>query len=249
VAAEPATPAPASNEDAGSERIVVPESTRAVLASADRSAEDKALDESRRPGELLTYFGIQPGMRVGEIAAGGGYTAELLARTVGDEGKVYAVNSQFLLDRFAQKPWTERLEKPILSNIVRLDRNFDEPFPPEVTGLDVVFCILFYHDLFWMNVDRNKTNRAVFRALKPGGTYAVIDHSSRPGAGASEVESLHRIEERIVREEIESAGFELAGSADFLRNSNDSRDWNPSPRAAGARRGQSDRFVLKFVKP
>jgi len=92
-------------------------------------------------------------------------------------------------------------------------------------------------------------NRAVFAALKPGGTYTIVDHSSWPGRGTDEAETLHRIDEKVVRSEVERAGFELADQAFFLRNADDTRDWNASPRAAGDRRGTSDRFVLKFVKP
>src|SRR5688500_15269478 len=60
---------------------------RSAVDAADRSPEDKALDAGRKPAELLSFFGIAPGMRVAEIAAGGGYTAELLARVVGPSGK------------------------------------------------------------------------------------------------------------------------------------------------------------------
>jgi predicted methyltransferase len=63
------------------------------------------------------------------------------------------------------------------------------------------------------------------------------------------VRTFHRIEESVVREEIEAAGFQLAAEASFLRNPADTRDWNDAPSAAGARRGTSDRFVLRFVKP
>jgi len=48
---------------------------------------------------------------------------------------------------------------------------------------------------------------------------------------------------------VEAAGFRLAAEGDFLRNPDDARDWSASPRNAGERRGTSDRFVLKFVKP
>jgi predicted methyltransferase len=188
-------------------------------------------------------------MNVAELGAGGGYTAELLARTVGTTGKVYAQNSQFLLDRFAEKPWSDRLAKPVMKNVVRLDRPFDDPFPPEVEDLDAVLIVLFYHDTFWQKVDRERMNQAVLRALKPGGVYGIIDHSAAAGHGAADVETLHRVEEKTLREEVEKAGFELAASADLLRNPDDPRDWNASPRVAGERRGSSDRFVLKFVKP
>jgi predicted methyltransferase len=92
-------------------------------------------------------------------------------------------------------------------------------------------------------------NRAVFQALRPGGVYVIVDHSARPGAGVSVAQTLHRIEESVVKSEVEAAGFTLAASADFLREPGDARDWNASPREAAERRGTSDRFVLKFVKP
>jgi predicted methyltransferase len=136
-----------------------------------------------------------------------------------------------------------------MRNVVRLDRPFDDPFPPDVRDLDQVWIVLFYHDTVWMGVDRDRMNRRVFEALRPGGVYAIIDHSGRPGTGTGEAESLHRIEESVVRAEVKRAGFRIDASTDVLRNPNDPRDWNPSPRAAGDRRGTSDRFVLRFVKP
>lgn len=226
-----------------------PPFVRAAVEAQDREAADRALDVQRKPEALLTFAGVQPGMRVAELAAGGGYTAELLARVVGDRGQVYAQNSPEILKRFAEVPWKARLQKPAMANVVRLDREFDDPFPADVKDLDAVTLVLFYHDTVWFGTDRGAMNRAVFRALKPGGTYLVVDHSARHGAGVSEAESRHRIEEQTVVQEVESAGFELVGTADFLRNPKDARDWNASPRAAGERRGESDRFVLKFIKP
>jgi len=219
-----------------------------LIATKDRSSEDRHLDVQRKPAKMLAFYGIEPGMKVAEIAAGGGYTAEVLARVVGPEGVVYGVNSKWLLERFAEGPWSERLGKPLMKNVVRVDREFDDPLPPEAKNLDAVFIVLFYHDTVWMKTDRKKMNAAIHRALEPGGIYAVIDHRARDGRGLEDVQSLHRIEEKIVREEIEAAGFALAGEADFLSEPNDPRDWNASPVAAGDKRGTSDRFVLKFVK-
>ena len=245
-AAEPAASGP---PPAASDAAVCAAACAAAVAAPDRSQADRDLDVGRRPAETLAFFGIAPGMNVAELGAGGGYTAELLARAVGPTGKVYAQNSQFLLDRFAQQPWTERLTKPVMVNVVRLDRPFDDPFPPEVHDLDAVLIVLFYHDTYWQKVDRAKMNAAVLRALKPGGVYGIVDHSARAGTGAADVETLHRIEEATLRADVEQAGFRFAGSADFLRNPGDTRDWNDSPRSAGDKRGTSDRFVLKFVKP
>ena len=154
-----------------------------------------------------------------------------------------------ILDRFAEKPWSDRLSKPVMRNVVRVDRDFDRPLPPEARDLDVVVIVLFYHDTVWMGVDRAKMNRAVFDALRPGGRYVVVDHSAPAGTGVEDVKTLHRIDEDVVRNEVQAAGFRLADHADFLRNADDPRDWNASPSASGAKRGTSDRFVLAFVKP
>ena len=226
-----------------------PASYAAVVGAPDRTPEDRALDMGRRPAELLAFAGIEPGMRVAELGAGGGYTTELLARAVGPTGTVYAQNSRFILERFAEKPWSTRLARPVMRNVVRVDRDFDDPLPPDARNLDAVVIVLFYHDLFWFGTDRTRMNRAIYDHLRPGGLYVLVDHSGRPGSGASEVQTLHRIEEHVVRDEVERAGFRLVRSADFLRNPADTRDWNDSPRAAGERRGTSDRFVLAFVKP
>ena len=223
--------------------------SKAIVAASDRSEADRALDAGRHPAEMLAFFGIRPGMRVAEIGAGGGYTTELLARAVGPTGRVYGQNSKFVLERFAQKPWTERLAKPVNAVVTRVDREFDDPLPPEAKDLDAVINVLIYHDTVWFETDRAKMNAAIFKALRSGGIYGVIDHSARAGAGISEVKTLHRIEESTVVKEIEQAGFKLDGSADFMRNPSDARDWNDSPSAAGDKRGTSDRFVLKFKKP
>lgn len=220
----------------------------AAVLAADRSADDRTLDAQRKPIELLTFFGIAPGQRVAELGAGGGYTTELLARIVGPSGKVYGQNSKFVLERFAQAPWTARLEKPIMQNTVRLDTPFDAPFPEDVKNLDAVLMIIFYHDTVWQKVDRARMNQAIHAALKPGGVYGIVDHSAADGTGLSVTETLHRIDEKSVVEEVTRAGFDLERTADFLKNANDTRDWNPSPKKAGERRGMSDRFVLRFMK-
>jgi len=198
---------------------------------------------------MLTFFEVAPGQRVAELAAGGGYTAELLVRVVGPTGLVYGQNSPFLLQRFAEKPWSERLSLPQMQGVVRVDRDFEAPLPPEAKDLDAVLFILFYHDTVWMKTDRAKMNASIFRALRPGGVFGLVDHSARAGTGLDDVESLHRIEKSIVIHEVQEAGFLLEAEGDFLQNPSDTRDWSASPRTVGERRGTSDRFVLRFRKP
>lgn len=231
------------------EKVTASAEAKAIVAAADRDEEDRKLDAGRKPAEMLTFYGVKPGMKVADLAAGGGYTTEILARAVGPSGVVYSQNNKMVVEKFAGEPWNARLAKPVNKNVVKVVREFDDPLPPEAKDVDAVFIVLTYHDLYWFGADRAKMNAAVMRALKPGGVYAIIDHSGRPGTGATEVQTVHRIEEKELVGDVTKAGFRLARAADFLRNPNDTRDWNPAPMAAGPRRGSSDRFVLAFVKP
>jgi predicted methyltransferase len=250
-------PAPTNPSDPATKAATTAKSDpKSIVDAPDRDPEDKALDAGRKPAEMLSFFGIKPGMKVAEIGAASGYTTELLARAVGPDGIVYGQNSTWVLEKFAEKPWAARLAKPVNKNVVKLTREFDDPFPPEAKDLDAVFCVLLYHDMFWLKgggpggtVDRAKLNAAVFKALKPGGVYAIVDHAGKPGTGSTEVQTIHRIEEKTLRDEIEKAGFKLAAEGDFLRNPKDPKDWNTAPFAAAEKRGTSDRFVLKYVKP
>ena len=228
--------------------VPVPAPIQALVDAKDRTDADRQLDAGRHPGELLAFLGLTPGMRVAELAAGAGYTTELLARAVGPTGRVWAQNNAMFL-KFIDKPWAERLARPAMKNVVRSDRELDAPLPPDAKSLDAVVIVLFYHDSIWMGADRDKMNKAVFDALKHGGQYVVVDHSALEGHGKSDVKTFHRIDELSVIRDVERAGFMHAAAADFLRNPADTRDWSDSPSDAGEKRGTSDRFVAKFVKP
>jgi predicted methyltransferase len=234
----------------------------AIVAAPDRSAADRSNDTRRKPAELLAFIGVRPGMKALDLSAARGYTSELLARAVGPTGTVYAQNAPRLSSRLppaqpegraappppsppgAAPTLAERAQR--FANIVPVQRVFEEPAPPEVAdgGLDLVTIMFNYHDLGHMGVDRARMNRAVFRALKPGGLYVIADHAGRPGTGISESGTLHRVEEDFVKREVEAAGFRLAAEGQFLRNPADPRDRNtPEPPMP------KDEFVLKFVKP
>ncbi len=243
-------PAAPESDRAARERQDPPSSSlRQVVLAEDRSEADRRLDAGRQPVKMLEFFGIEPGMRVAELAAGGGYTTELLARAVGPQGIVYGQNTPFILERFAEEPWSERLNKPVMNNVVRIDSELEDPFPSELANLDAVLMILFYHDTVWFGTDRQAMIRAVYDVLKPGGIFGIVDHSAREGDGVSQAKNLHRIEEKVVVLEVEAAGFNLEKRGSFLKNPDDPRDWDASPSAAGERRGTSDRFVLLFRKP
>ena len=186
-----------------------------IVASADRSDADRKNDVRRKP-------------------------VELLARAVAPGGRVYAQTP-----RPPSPALAARLQKPVAADVTSVVRPFESAPPPEAAGtLDLVTLMFNYHDMGHLGVDRARLNAAVFAALKPGGSYVIADHSGRAGTGISESGTLHRVEEALVRREVEAAGFRLVAEGTFLRNPNDPRDREepdpPQPK---------DEFVLRFVKP
>lgn len=217
---------------------------RAIVASPDRSEADRQTDQRRHPDLLLAFAGVRPGMRALDVGAGAGYSTELLARVVGPRGVVYAQDSPAVVGRPVNERFDERAKKPEMKNVVRVLRDFDNPVPPEARDLDLITFFFAYHDTAFMGVGRAKMNRRLFEALRPGGVLIIADHSAQTGAGVSVARSLHRIEESVLKQEIEAAGFRLAAEADFLRHPEDPRDaivFRPKVPV--------DEFVLKFVRP
>ena len=245
-AAAPA-PAPAAGDaPAGSSGAPPAEAAtpQAVVAAPDRTDDDRQTDARRHPAELLAFLGVKPGERVADLGAGSGYTTELLARAVGPSGVVYAQNDRQTREKFVSESWPKRLARDAMRSVVRLDREFDAPLSPEAQDLELVTLLFSYHDVIARGIDRTKLNGAVFQALRPGGLYVVADHQAPPGSGIAAASSLHRIEEKLVRQEIEAAGFRFVESADFLK---DPSDDGTAP--SFSREFRTDRFILKFRRP
>lgn len=212
-----------------------------------RPASDRESDASRRPAQVMAFYGVKPGMQVADLWAGGGYMTELLARIVGPSGKVYSQNTEFP-DKFKKDEaiWKGRLQEPGMGNVVEVTKPFDAPdlLPVALGSLDAVFINLNYHDLFDVGADPDKFNAAVLKALKPGGVYGIVDNSAQAGSGTRDTDTLHRIDEEFVIKQVEKDGFRLVATSDVLRNAKDPRTepfWKINH--------TQDRFILKFVKP
>lgn len=215
----------------------------AIVAAADRSEADRQTDTRRKPAQLLAFARLKTGMKVLDMGAGGGYSTELIARTVGPTGKVFAQDSTTPHER-AKANFDARQGKPVMKDVVRLARAFDDPLPAGEGGFDLITFLFYYHDTTYMQVNRAQMNKRLWEALKPGGLLLVADHSAKAGDGTGVGKSLHRIEESALKAEIEAAGFKLVASGDFMRNPNDPRDkpvFRPEQPV--------DEFVLLFEKP
>jgi predicted methyltransferase len=215
----------------------------ALIAAPDRSDADRQADKRRDPLPLLAFAGLRPGMKVLDMGAGAGYSTELDARAVAPTGIVYAQNPPDFGER-AKAAFTARLATPAMKNCVSLLRPFDDPLPADVHDLDAITFLFFYHDTTYMNVDRAQMDRKLFDALKPGGVLVIADHAAKAGAEITVGKSLHRIDENVLRGELEAAGFKFVTKGDFWHHPDDTRDFSSIRPPSSV-----DEFVLKFQKP
>jgi len=222
--------------------------SRAAVATAvadpARPAADRERDAARKPSEILAFARLAPGQRVADMLPGGGYFTRMFARAVGDSGRVIAFLPTEAPAQYVTAIRTVSDDDAAYANIDLLQ----QPSPTFRPGepVDLVFTAQNYHDLHAFGSDVAAFNRAIFAALRPGGLYVVIDHAAADGTGVTQADTLHRIEQSVVRREIEAAGFVLDGESPALRNPADPRTatvFDPSIR------GRTDQFALRFRKP
>lgn len=235
--------APAAISAAASSQL----SNAIVRAVSDpaRPADHRKADGQRKPAETLAFSGVGPGMTVGEFYPGGGYFTRMLSDVVGPKGHVYGIEN----DR-----WKGAVEanKALLAEgrwkNVSMDvqpfgtANFPRP-------LDLAWVTQNYHDMRiakYGKVDTVTFDRAVYKALKPGGIFFILDHQGAPTLSDADIERVHRINRDIVVKEVTSVGFKLAAEGKFLRRPADDHTKSIFDPAI---RGHTDQYALKFVKP
>jgi len=206
----------------------------AAVADAGRPDNDKSVDALRKPAETVDFAGVKPGDKVAELAPGAGYFTRIIAKTVGDGGKVYT---------YAGRP-TVPANPPVAANVIPVaGTNADFAVPEPV---DVVWTSRNYHDFQNAMPDMSAYNKKVFAALKPGGTYFILDHAAAADAPDNVTSTMHRSKESTVRAQVEAAGFRFVASSDILRNTADNRSERVQEQDV---RGKTDQYLLKFVKP
>jgi len=220
----------------------IPDYVAKAVADPAR-AEDAKNDDRRKAAELVAFSGAKPGDRVLELIPGGGYFTRVFSKVVGAQGRVYAVWPKEY-DESADKVKAIAAQYGNVDLLVQPAAKLTTPQP-----VDVVFTSQNYHDYpdkFMGPTDPKILNAAVFAALKPGGFYIIVDHSAEAGSGLRDTDTLHRIDEAAVKQQVLAAGFEYVGETDVLRNRADDRKTNVFDKAI---RGRTDQFVYKFRKP
>ena len=225
----------------------VPGAVKSAVADKGRPEADTSRDANRKPAEVVAFAGLKAGDKVADISPGGGYFTRIFSKVVGAKGKVYAVLPASTL---ATRPEAGDGMKALAAdaqygNIVFHASDFDKFTAPE--ALDVAWTSDNYHD--FNNRGEGYTlamDKAVFAALKPGGTFIVIDHAAEKGSGGRDTKTLHRVDPDLVKAEAQAAGFTLEAESNVLANPADDHKVGVTD---GGVRGKTDQFVVKFKKP
>ena len=215
----------------------------AAVANPARPAADTTRDAARKPGEVLAFSHVKPGDKVLELIPSAGYFSRLFSGAVGPNGRVYAASPNFNPE--TGKPVTVKPVDPAFPNVVPIlfTRALSVPEP-----VDMIFTAQNYHDfhLTRLSLDVPALNKGLYAALKPGGLLVIEDHGAVAGTDLTVPDKLHRIDEDIVKKEVEAAGFVFEGESDVLRNPADPRTANVFTPDI---RGHTDQFLLRFRKP
>ena len=221
----------------------VPPAIAAAVADAARPDTDKARDATRKPGEVLAFAGVKPGMVVAELGSGGGYYTRLLAKAVGPTGKVYAIATTGQAARPGGLNGLNALAAAY-PNIKVVTADYATMMLPEKA--DLFWTTENYHDFHnGPTADIAALDKAVFNNLKPGGIFYVEDHNAADGAGLAATSKNHRMDEAVAKTELTAAGFRLDGEGNLLRNPADDRAGSNSESGHFV----SDRFMLRMKRP
>ena len=225
----------------------IPANITKALADPARPATDVARDAARHPAELLAFAGVKPGARVADFIIGGGYFTRVLSAAVGPIGHVTAYQPAEFIQFQASYGENLKTVAAAYKNITPLSSSLQVMDLPD--KLDLVMTVQNYHDLHLSPFPKDtaaKINAEVFKSLKPGGVFLIVDHAATAGSGISAADTLHRIDIAAVKSEVEAAGFKLAAESSMLAVSADPHTANVFDPVI---RGKTDQFVLKFVKP
>lgn len=223
----------------------LPDSIADAVADPARMSEHRQRDVARMPEKVLATIGFEPGLTVTELAPGAGYYAALLSRVIGNTGRLYAVDPARLFIHFptAMESFPKFMVNDPRENIHYSRQKFDQLSLPEQQ--DIIFMPLYLHDTLWTGEDVDFMLQRIYRLLKPGGTFAILEHDAKPELSLEDYRTLHRMPEHVVQPLVTGAGFKFIAAHDFLKNDIDPLDTHVFDEKW---RGKTSRFLHIYQK-
>lgn len=167
--------------------------------------EGSGRDAWQQPERVIAALELAPGARVADLGSGSGYFTLRLARAVGPEGKVFAVDIDEQMNEYVR----ERTAAAGLANVEVILARVDDPLLPDA-GVDLIFTSDTYHHLS----DRPVYFRNLQRDLAPGGRVAVVDFDGRRGWFVRL--TGHYTPRELLLREMDEAGYEVEREHDFI---------------------------------
>lgn len=230
----------------------IPANIKAGVDNPNRTEANRERDEDRKPGKVLSFFGVEEGMTVVDIASGGGYFTEIIAGAVGPDGHVRAQNRAG--ERFEQRRAALEEQFAKFGNIEIDATEAGSALPYEDNSVDMVLLSLIIHHLHYdADTGEAMPERSagiyadIRRVLKPGGVFAIIEHKAPDGTSREQSAGWHRISEDVMVADVTSAGFVLDGSADEIHNNPDDDEQNVW--FDTGLRGKTTRLVHRYKSP
>ncbi len=243
---------------------------QAVINGAQRSDAHKARDAARHPQQTLEFFGITPTMTVVELNPGGGWYTEILAPYLRAGGHLIEAFPDPKSKDEENRNDAAGIQKKMKASPELYDKVKTATFePPEKikfasdNSVDLVLTFRNVHN--WVGFGDEKMQalfRSVFKSLKKGGVFGVVDHRLPADRVQDKDASSGYVLEAYVIRLAEGAGFRLAAKSEINANPKDNADhkngvWALPPTFGNreedhdlyANIGESDRMTLKFVKP
>lgn len=231
----------ADNFDVTSEKI------KSALKSEIRTESETDRDKNRNALQTLEFFGLREDMKIIELIPGSGWYTKILAPVVSDKGEYFAALGTSRIKSLSKEPGFEKIK--LVAEDAKLFRKKGERFYSleadslGVKDLDMVFTFRNYHN--FGEEGRRNMNTIAFEALKPGGIYAVVDHTARHMEQQNPA-NRRRIDPVLAIKEIQEAGFELVDYSDLHYRADDELRYEVGVKSVS---GNTDRWTIKFRKP
>ncbi len=167
--------------------------------------ESEQRDKWQKPDQVIEALEVFEGDVVADIGAGGGYFTEKFSKAVGRNGHVFAVDVQdIMISRLK-----ERVRANKLDNVTVIKGKFETSTLP-AKAIDIAFFSSVYKEID----GRIEYMKQMRKSLKKGGRVAILEFYKQPELVGPEF--VDRMYEKQVLEEMETAGFYLTKSFDFL---------------------------------